>query len=937
MSKTITKTVNLSLLSLAATCIMSLATNTASAHNCSSAKNLNSCNKTADMKTIFKKAAEDLIERRLPAGYSKLFVVEILEKSDNEDIFEIETINNKVILRGTDGIAVASALNWYLKYHCKVQFSAVHENLKMPKVLPILTEKVRKTTTLKYRTAYNYCTYSYTMPWWNWDQWQREIDFLAMNGVNMPLQPLGQEATWIETFKEFGLTSEQIRSNFLVGPAYFAWGFMNNIDRIGGPLPQSWVDSHIKLTRQIVERQRSLGMKMVLQGFSGRVPEDFAKKYPNVKIQQEKTWASCPGTYQMDPLDPMFEKVGKMFIKKQTELFGTDHFYAADPFHEGHPPSNAPDYLPNVGRKIFETMKAADPKAMWVMQSWSLRKPIILAAPKEKVIVFDLGGGRSFGKEPFWGRPTVYGILNNFGGRSCISGNLNSMLNVANRLTKRPANLEGIGGFDEATKINPVIWDAFYENIWRKKAVSISQWTDEYATRRYGIDSKKAKEAWNIIGKDVYRGRWATSIFAARPALTATKADPNWNIEFWYDNNKLFKSWVLLTEAGDNINKNALNKHSTTLNYDLVILGRQYLTNIAIGVFNDCVDAFYKKDIERFKKSSAKFIELLNDTNTLLGAEEQFLLGKWIKDARSWGKNQQEADLYEYNARALVSLWEADVTGRFFDYSWRSWNGLLSSYYKPRWERWFNFMIAKLQKGEEYSDKGLGRSHDRPWHFSSDWYKSEYAKEQAWTRSKFMGDIPTVATNNALELSKKFISKYYNAMAENEANSLKYGYPVNKTYEVGHRSKSPKKIKVIKNNITSGKISKYSKGTEGNNLPLYAVDGQINNNNYWAVKGDGKTKYLQLDLGKKHNIHNAQVWFYADNARYYQYKIETSADGLAWQTVVDMTKNKKPSTKKGYFTNLDAPVEARHVRLVITKNSANPSYHVVEFKLNVKQ
>ncbi len=802
----------------------------------------------------------------------------------------------------------------------------------MPEILPILKEKIRKTTTLKYRTAYNYCTYSYTMPWWNWDQWQREIDFLAMNGVNMPLQPLGQEATWIATFKEFGITSEQIRKNFLVGPAYFAWGFMNNIDRIGGPLPQNWVQSHIKLAQQIIKRQRSLGMKMVLQGFSGRVPEDFAKKYPKVKIQREKQWASCPGTYQMDPLDPMFEKVGKMFIKKQTELFGTDHFYAADPFHEGHPPSNAPSYLASVGKKIFETMTAVDPKAMWVMQSWSLRKPIILAAPQDRVIVFDLDGSRSFGKQPFWNHSTVYGILNNFGGRSCLSGNLNSILNVANRLENRPKNLEGIGGFDEATKINPVIWDAFYENIWRKKSENINDWTNNYATRRYGIDNKLVKQAWNIIGKDIYRGRWATSIFSARPALSITKVDPNWNIQYNYSNEKLLKIWQMLIQAGDAINNNATNKYSSTLNYDLVLFGRQYLTNIAIPVYNDAVDAFYKKDIVRFKKSSVRFIELLNDTNTLLGSEKQFLLGKWIKNARSWGLNNQEADLYEYNARALVSVWEADVAGKFFDYSWRSWNGLLSSFYKPRWERWFKFMLNKLENNENYTDNQLNRSHDRPWHTSSEWYKKQYAIERAWAKSTDMGDIPTTATNDALEISKVLIAKYSNAINTVANDSKKYGYPVNKVYELQRRAKKSKKTAVTSNNITSGKIKKSSGGKN----PIYAVDGKVDNNNYGEVNSKGSAKTLEIDLKKVTKITNAKVWCYADNERYYQYRIETSADGLAWQTVVNMSKNKKVSTAKGYFTQLATPVAARYVRLIMLKNSANPSYHVVEFKLNVK-
>ncbi|MUT98614.1 MAG: hypothetical protein EP145_05445 [Bacteroides uniformis] len=35
----------------------------------------------------------------------------------------------------------------------------------------------------------------------------------------------------------------------------------------------------------------------------------------------------------------------------------------------------------------------------------------------------------------------------------------------------------------------------------------------------------------------------------------------------------------------------------------------------------------------------------------------RLLLGKWIKDAKSWGTGEEEKRLYEKNARDLVTLW----------------------------------------------------------------------------------------------------------------------------------------------------------------------------------------------------------------------------------------------------------------------------------------
>ncbi len=39
-------------------------------------------------------------------------------------------------------------------------------------------------------------------------------------------------------------------------------------------------------------------------------------------------------TYILDSEDPLFAEIGKAFLQKQTQLFGTDHLYSADTFNE---------------------------------------------------------------------------------------------------------------------------------------------------------------------------------------------------------------------------------------------------------------------------------------------------------------------------------------------------------------------------------------------------------------------------------------------------------------------------------------------------------------------------------------------------------------------------------------------------------------------------
>src|SRR5205085_3792969 len=65
------------------------------------------------------RAASALIERVVP-GHSRDFVVEAIPDSAGLDVFEVDARANRIILRGSTGVAIASALNWYLENVARV-------------------------------------------------------------------------------------------------------------------------------------------------------------------------------------------------------------------------------------------------------------------------------------------------------------------------------------------------------------------------------------------------------------------------------------------------------------------------------------------------------------------------------------------------------------------------------------------------------------------------------------------------------------------------------------------------------------------------------------------------------------------------------------------------------------------------------------------------
>ena len=178
-------------------------------------------------------SARGLLKRLLPKHVASFAFVSI-PRDENRDVFEIETQDGKVCIRGNSGTSMAMGLNWYLKQYCHCHVSLCGSQLNLPEELPQLQNKVRRVSWARHRYFLNYCCFGYSLAWWDWPQWERLIDWMALNGVNMPLAVTGQKAVWQAVCLKLGLTDKQI-SEFLAGPPYLPFGWMGCLDGWGRP------------------------------------------------------------------------------------------------------------------------------------------------------------------------------------------------------------------------------------------------------------------------------------------------------------------------------------------------------------------------------------------------------------------------------------------------------------------------------------------------------------------------------------------------------------------------------------------------------------------------------------------------------------------------------------------------------------------------------
>jgi alpha-N-acetylglucosaminidase len=311
-------------------------------------------------------AATSLVQRLLP-NHAARFLCEEIPRDAAGDVFELESVGDRIVLRGNNGVAIARALSWYLKHYASCGVSWRREMLALPANLPRVPDKIRQVSWAEKRYFLNYCTFGYSLPWWDWSQWERLVDWMALNGVNLPLSVTGQEAVWQAVGQRLGLSDTQLTA-FLAGAPFLPFQWMGCLDGYGGPLPKNWIAQHEELGKRIVTRQRELGMTPVLQGFTGHVPAELGSLFPETKLQEIK-WFEWK-TKLIDPLDPLFGRVAQLFLEEQTKRFGTSHLYAADPFIEMLPPSGEPEYLGRLSRAIYNGMTKTEPQAVWVLQGW---------------------------------------------------------------------------------------------------------------------------------------------------------------------------------------------------------------------------------------------------------------------------------------------------------------------------------------------------------------------------------------------------------------------------------------------------------------------------------------------------------------------------------------------------------------------------------------
>lgn len=682
--------------------------------------------------------------------------------------YAVESRNGRLSVRGDTPIALARGVYAGLRDAGVAHVSWEGDRVGIPGRLGDFSSG-RVETPFAHRAYLNTCTYGYTTPWWSWPRWSREIDWMAVHGVDMPLAMEGQEYVWRALWREEGLTETELAAYFS-GPAFTPWQRMGNIEGYRAPLPAAWIDKKRDLQRKILERMGDLAMTPILPAFGGYVPKAFALKNPKARIYRMRAGAGFHETYWLDPADPLFARLAARFLALYAETYGAGTYYLADSFNEMTPPLSdqgadggvfndatadaAPalgkievdaeakaQRLAAYGKAIYEAFRQTRPDAVWVMQGWlfgadqQFWTPQAISAylsqvPDDKLMILDIGNDRYPDiwrkAQAFGGKRWIFGYVHNYGGSNPVYGDLEGYRRDLAALTasSETGRLAGFGMFPEGLHNNSIVYEATYDLAWNAGDASLAAWLSTYARSRYGHVTPQLESALRQLVEAAYSTRYWTLrwwknkagayLFFKRPtaAITDFEGHPG-------DRAKLAAAVHDLSHLAPEFADQPL------FVIDLVDATRHLVSEEIDLLLVQTVAAYQRGELAAGDRDRRKITELALALDTLLGVQRESL-ATWIADARAYGDNGVDAQAYVLNAKAQVTVWGGQ--GNLNDYASKAWQGLYRDFYLPRWMRFLDalraaqtapFDEAAVVRGiaaweEAWVEQDVAYRHERP-------------------------------------------------------------------------------------------------------------------------------------------------------------------------------------------------------------------------------
>lgn len=697
----------------------------------------------------------ELIKRLAPEVHDK-FTYEITEKNSEKDFYGYKAKNGKIHLYGTDKVCVAKAFGKYIE-NClnkKITFCG-GETLEITSA-PLPEEEFSAEIPQKLRVFGDYTFYSNEAWKWDFSDWEKFLDTLALNGINMAVNLVGNEGVCFYTLIKMDFPQD-FALEFISGPAFYAWQMSNKFYNYVPSKTFDHIERSLELGKKVVNRMKDLGITPVLSTFSGLVPDVTTKLFNSKEVTIEDKWAAFAKTYKFRINSVNFRRFFLKYLEVQQEYIGESDYYMCNQLCNSSVGTKKKEiaYLEESGRELDRAADYFNEKATLVFSSEGYRKELVSKIKRCNTLVFDIDSTAHKATDGFDGTEFVLGNSQHNNSHNSMQGDIAEVAsNLYLESKENYKNLVGVGLFPENLRQNPMFFALSFDVLTENKKIDLNEWYKKYEIARYGKTDEKADERIALYERTCYSKEHSAvpvgSAICTRPQLNLRHTGLYDRVEPLYENSDLLEIYRSL---------NNLNCDTEGYKYDLVNIAKQLLDNKAFYLHKEIAANYRNRNMEVFEETSKKFLEIIDDVNGILVCNRFFNARCYIDELKKISKTDEELTFFIINFIAFIGLWGPMIEdNQRYDYGWQLLGNFLPCYQRVRWEKFFEHLSGQF-KFIGFQEKARKQYFDRDAFVSTPFY-SDMARFEQGVILTF--DPPEFEEKDTKTICEDTINKYFN-------------------------------------------------------------------------------------------------------------------------------------------------------------------------------
>ncbi len=693
--------------------------------------------------------------KRLTPDIADNFTYEITEKTTEQDFYGYKKKDGKIHLFGTDKVCVAKAFGKYLENCLGKKITPCTRDRLEIKEAPLPSDEFSAFIPQKRRVFGDYTLYSNDAWRWDFSDWEYFLDFLAVNGINMATNLVGNEGICFYTLIKMDFPQD-FALEFVSGPAFYAWQMSNRFYNYVPNKSFDHIERSIEMGKKVVERMKELGITPILSTFSGLVPDITTKLFGGKDVTIDDKWAAFPKTYKFRIDTVSFRRFFLKYLEVQEEYLGSSDYYLCNQLSSSSVGTKKKEiaYLENSAKELDRAADYFNENATLVFTSEGYRSEFISKIKRCNTLILDIDS-------------TMHSVTNGFDGCEFVLGNSqhnnshNSMQGdieeVANNpfleVKKNYENLSGVGLFPENLKQNPMFFSLSFDILTENKKIDLDDWYRKYEIARYGKTDENAGERIALYRKTCYSSEHSAvpvgSAICTRPQLNLRHTGLYDRVNSLYENGELLKIFRSLKK---------LDSDTDGYKYDLVNITKQLLDNEAYPLHGEIAKLYRDRQMEPFEEKSQKFLGIIDDVNSVLTTHRLFNASCYIDELKKNAVSDDELAFFIINYIASIGLWGPMVEeNQRYDYGWQLLGNFLPCYQRIRWEKFFEHLSGQF-RFLGFQEKSRKQFFDRDAFASTPFY-SDMARFEQGVILTF--NPPEFEEKDAIQICNDTVNKYF--------------------------------------------------------------------------------------------------------------------------------------------------------------------------------